>query len=126
MKKEKLKKETNLPKLSKKLPIEEYIARQADEEGEDGDVESEEGEGKIFRILRLYRAGYSQKEIVSVGYNRSTVYRQCGEYEKFRKAPAMSMFGLELYEARIQRMMNRKKISRDEAVGILSEKDMED
>jgi hypothetical protein len=107
-----------------KLSIEEWFAKQADAEGEDLGTEEMEG-GKIYNILRAWRAGYSRKDIIAFGFNKTTVYRQVGEFEKLRKAPAMSMFGFELYEARILRLMNRKKnpLTRDEAITKIAEMD---
>lgn len=113
---------------SKKMPILDYIAK-LDGDDEDGESEKEEGEseGKIKRILRLYIAGYSRKEIVKeAGFNPSTVYRQTAEYNKLKKAPALKMQGFDLYEARILRMMGTKKVSRAEAIEIIAAKDAED
>jgi hypothetical protein len=123
---------SNLPKLiivgkgfgvSGKLKIscEEYLTRMADKQEEEGD---EEGSGKIVTILRLHRAGYSRPEIVAAGFNRSTVYRQVGDYEKLRKAPATSYMGFELYEARVQRVMKKKNISREKAIEFITEQDI--
>jgi hypothetical protein len=108
------------PASNKKITCEEYLARLADraEEGE------EEGSGKIVTILRLYRAGYTRSEIVKAGFNRSTVYRQCGEYEKLRRAPATSYYGFELYEARVQRVMKKKGLTRDKAIEFITEQDI--
>lgn len=119
---------TPAPKKSKRIPIEEYIARlqEANEESElEEGTEDSEGPGKIVMILRLFTQGYSRKEIISVGYNKSTVYRQTGEFMKLKKAPALKMHGFELYEARVQRLMARKNLSRNEAVEIIAEKDNE-
>jgi hypothetical protein len=118
---------TNKPNLSKrntgkkKMSAEEYLARMADKQEEEGE---EEGSGKIVTILRLHRAGYSRAEIVAAGFNRSTVYRQVGDYEKLRKAPATSYMGFELYEARVQRVMKKKNISREKAIEFITEQDI--
>lgn len=104
-----------------KISCEEYLARMADGDSEDG----EEGGGKIVTILRLHRAGYSRVEIVAAGFNRSTVYRQVGELEKLRKAPATSYYGFELYEARVQRVMHRKGLTRDQAINYITDQDIE-
>ena len=116
------------PKKSKRIPIEEYLARLADNSESDdleNSTEDSEGPGKIVMILRLFTQGYSRKEIISAGYNKSTVYRQTGEFMKLKKAPALKMHGFELYEARVQRLMARKNLSRNEAVEIIAEKDNE-
>jgi len=42
------------------------------------------GVGKIAQIMQLYTNGFNQSEIVAYGFNRSTVYRQCGELNKLR------------------------------------------
>jgi hypothetical protein len=104
-----------------KISCDEFLARLADKAEEDGD---EDG-GKIVTILRLWRAGYLRSEIVAAGFNRSTVYRQVGDYEKLRKAPATSYYGFELYEARVQRVMARKKISRDKAIQFIADQDID-
>ena len=41
------------------------------------------GAGSIIdQILTHYKAGKTRAEIVALGFNKSTVARQCGEYEK--------------------------------------------
>lgn len=113
-------------KKSKKMPIEEFMAREADKLEEMAEGEGEgEGPGKIVQILRLYTAGYSPKEIIKAGFNKSTVYRQTGELKKLKAAPALKMHGFELYEARVQRLMSRKNLSRDQAVEEIALKDLE-
>jgi hypothetical protein len=104
-------------KAKKLMPIEDYM----DKLEEEGELE----EGKIVIILKLWIKGYSRKDIISVGYNKVTVYRQVGEYEKLKKAPALNYMGYELYEARIQRLMAKKKISREDAVEVLAQVDMD-
>ena len=104
-------------KKSKKLPeIHDFIEEMSEE--------SEFPEGKIEAILALWIKGYTCKDIVSAGYNKSTVYRQVGDYEKMKKAPMMSYYGHELYEGRIQRLMSAKKISRDKAVEMIAKADL--
>jgi hypothetical protein len=105
-----------------KHSCEEYLARMADKQEES---EGEEGGGKIVTILRLHRAGYSRAEIVKAGFNRSTVYRQVGDYEKLRKNPATSYMGFELYEGRVQRVMARKKLTREKAIQYIAEQDID-
>lgn len=92
---------------------------------EDGEAEEGEGEGKIAQILRLYVKGISRKDIVAFGFNKSTVYRQSKELDRYKKAPAMQYFGHDLYEARIQRLMKAKGISRDKAVTTIASKDLD-
>jgi len=41
--------------------------------------------GKVAEILNLYKSGKSRKEIIEMGYNKNTVNRQIGEYEKAQK-----------------------------------------
>jgi hypothetical protein len=46
----------------------------------------EPGAGSIIdQILTLHKAGKSRAEIVAAGFNKSTVARQVGEYEKKNK-----------------------------------------
>jgi hypothetical protein len=45
------------------------------------------GKGIVAAILQLHEAGKSNQDIIAMGYNKSTVYRQIGEYKK-RKAEA--------------------------------------
>lgn len=46
----------------------------------------EPGAGSIIdQILALHKAGKSRAEIVAAGFNKSTVARQVGEYEKKNK-----------------------------------------
>lgn len=40
------------------------------------------GSGKIAEIIALHLQGKSKKEIIELGYNKSTVNRQVGEYIK--------------------------------------------
>lgn len=112
---------------SKKMPIEEYVAKlDGINELEEGEQE-EGGEGKVKRIVRLYIAGYTPKEIISIGFNASTVYCQTGAFKKLKKAPALTYgtTGFGIYEMRVQRMMREKKISREEAVKIIQDRDTE-
>lgn len=115
-------------KAQTKLDINEYIARLADsaeEKAEEGEGEEDE-KGKIWHILHLHIKGYSNGEIINLaGFNKNTCYRQIGEYEKLKTAPAKSYQGFEIYEARLQRIMSRKKMSRDKAMQYLAEKDLE-
>jgi hypothetical protein len=115
--------------MAKKLDINEYMVRLADKMAEQGeDDNSEDGEqekGKIWWILHLYNTGYERKDIVKAGFNRSTVYRQCGEFDKLRKGHVREMYGLKLYEARIEMVMSRKKVGREEAIQIIAAKDLE-
>jgi hypothetical protein len=107
-------------KTSKKSlpPIEEYLESRA-EEGE------EEQGGKIAMIMHLFGKGYTRKEIIAAGFNQSTVYRQTCEYMKMKKEPALRFHGLELYEARIQRMMRIRSLNREQAINVIAEKDLE-
>lgn len=96
-----------------------------DNEDEDGEMGEEEGEGKIKSILKLYTKGFTRKEIIQAGFNKTTVYRQTGEFNKLKKAPVMDFFGYEMFERRVLRIMASKKISRDKAVELLMSKDAE-
>ena len=122
------------PAKSRKLPIQEYIAKlDGEDEAGEGDGE-DEGEGKIKRIIRLFVAGYSPKEICTpwekggAGFNKSTTYRQTGEFKKQKSAPLLTFgtTGFTVYEARVQRMMANKKITREKAEEIIAEKDAEE
>lgn len=89
---------------------------------------SEEGEadGSIIReILALYVKGYQPKEIVAMGYNRSTVYRQTNDFKKLQKAPALEYYGYALFETRVRNYMKAKGCGRDVAVKALTAKDLE-
>lgn len=85
----------------------------------------EESTGLIAQILMLFTKGFAKKEIVAYGYNKSTVYRQCRELEKLKKAPALEYFGHDLFERRVQKYMKSKGVARDKAVEALIEKDVE-
>jgi hypothetical protein len=108
---------------AKRKPIETFIAELNGGDEEDG-MEDGEGLGKIFQILKCYVKGYWKTEIVAAGFNRSTVYRQCGEYDKLRKGELRSYQGFEVYEGRLQRIMKRKSLSRDEAAAWIAEQDL--
>lgn len=86
--------------------------------------DSEDEAGKVKEILLLYTKGFEPKEIVAYGYNRTTVYRQTGDYKKLRKAPALQYMGFELFETRVRKYMAAKKVTRDKAVDALMEKDL--
>lgn len=86
--------------------------------------EEEEGGGKIRNILKLFMKGFTAKEIVAAGYNKSTVYRQTGELKKLQKGPALEYYGFDLYEARIQRVMAAKKLSRAKAIEYITKADI--
>lgn len=90
----------------------------------DSEDEDEEPGGKIDDILRLYTAGVPRSYIVRLGYNKSTVYRQTRELDKFKKAPALEYYGHDLYEARLQRVMKSKSVTRDEAAEIILTNDL--
>lgn len=51
----------------------------------------ENGTGKIAEILRLYNLGFTKAQLMSgehpsgIKYNKNTVYRQVGEFEKRKK-----------------------------------------
>lgn len=104
-----------------KKSIDEALVAIADKSYEEGG----EAMGKIDTILALFHAGYTRKEIVDAGFNRTTVYRQVGEYLKLKKAPALDFRGYSLYEARVRRLSEAKNITRDEAEMIIMEKDIE-
>lgn len=92
--------------------------KKAEEEGE-----NEDG-GKIAQILALFVSGVPQKEIVDLGFNRTTVYRQTGELKKLQKAPALEYYGFDLFERRLQNVMKAKKLSREDAFNLVSEADI--
>ncbi len=107
-----------------KLDIHEFIAQLT---GADAEDEGEgEQPGKIWMILKLFTKGYWRTEIVAAGFNRSTVYRQTGEYTKLLKGECKTYQGFEVYEGRVQRTMKRKKMTREEAVAWIAAKDLED
>lgn len=115
--------EPKAPAKSRRMPIEEYFAEltTGDEEIDDGI----EAGGKIKMIIKLFARGYTRKEIISVGFNKSTVYRQTKEFMKLKTAPVVKFYGYEMYEARIQRLVSSKNITREEAAEIIAEKDLE-
>lgn len=49
----------------------------------------ENGTGKVAQIIALAEQGKATAEIIALGYNKSTVYRQVSEWKK-RKAEAKS------------------------------------
>ncbi len=111
-------------KHGNRLPIEEFIARINDRNAEeDNDGEGVEELGKIAQILKCYAKGYSKKEIVKAGFNRSTVYRQCKEFDILKKGPVKNFHGFEMYEARILRVMRTKDMNREEAAEWIAAKD---
>lgn len=118
---------TTKAKTGPKQPIDEFFVSLKGEEfdGEEGNQEEGEGHGKIWHILKAYVRGYSKSDIVKAGYNRSTVYRQCGEYDKLRNAPATHYQGFEVFEMRVKRLMSAKKCTREQAVELIYAKDME-
>lgn len=85
--------------------------------------EGEEG-GKIHAILTLHIKGFSNVEIVEAGFNKSTVYRQVGEYKKLKKAPATQYQGFPIYEARVQRVMKSKNCTREKAIQYIDKMDI--
>jgi hypothetical protein len=100
----------------KQLPVRAQKAIKAkDMAPEEIEDEDEESGGKIESILRLYTAGVPRSYIVRLGYNKSTVYRQTRELDKFKRAPALKYYGFELYEARLQRIMKAKGLDREKA-----------
>ena len=108
------------------MDIHEYIAQLAEKAEENDELEEGEGMGKIAMILKLHKKGYSNKEIIEAGYNKSTVYRQVGEYKKLFQAPVKSYMGYEAYEGRIQRIMKSKSMTREEAAEWIAAKDAEE
>ena len=40
---------------------------------------NKEGLGAVASIVKLYKKGFSKKEIIEAGFNKSTVYRQVRE-----------------------------------------------
>lgn len=120
------------PKKGPKMPIEEYVKSlsEIDEDEEESAEGEEEGHGKIWHILKCYTRGYSKKDIAHYGkeykaWAAATVYRQCGEYDKLRKAPATHYQGFEVFESRVRRIMSAKKLSREKAVEYIYGKDLE-
>jgi hypothetical protein len=100
----------------KRLAAMEAILENILEDGEEG--------GKIHAILTLHIKGFSNVEIVEVGFNKSTVYRQVGEYKKLKKAPATHYQGFPIYEARIQRVMKSKNCTREKAIAFIDKSDI--
>jgi len=109
-----------------KQPISEFINQLEEKIAEAGEEDDEAGKGKIWFILKCYIRGYSRSTIVNeAGFNRSTVYRQCGEYDKLRRAPATHYQGFEVFESRVRRIMSAKGLNREEAVKVIYQKDLE-
>lgn len=118
-----------------KIDIPEYVKSLSeageDEDGEEIETGEEEGQGKIWHILKCYVRGYDKKTIAAYGRDNNawataTVYRQCGEYDKLRKAPATHYQGFEVFESRVRRIMSAKKLNREQAVEYIYSKDLED
>lgn len=100
----------------KRLAAIERILENLMEEGEEG--------GKIHCILTLHIKGFSNMEIVEAGFNKSTVYRQVGEYKKLKKAPAVEYQGFPIYEARVRRVMQSKGLTREKAISYIDKMDI--
>jgi len=47
-----------------------------------GGKDPAEGSGKVAQIIALHKEGKSNREIIEMGYNKSTVNRQVSEYKK--------------------------------------------
>lgn len=92
--------------------------------GDDEESDEEGSAGKIQCILTLHIKGFSNSEIVAAGFNKSTVYRQVGEYKKLKKAPATHYQGFPIYEARVQQVMKKKACSRAEAIKWIDQQDI--
>lgn len=123
---------TKAPRTGPKLPIEEAVARLADklEEAAEESGDEDQGKGKIWHILKLFTMGYEKKDIARYGketnsWSPVTVYRQAGEYEKLRKAPATHFQSFEIFEMRVKRIMAAKKFNREAAVEYIYSKDLE-
>ena len=80
---------------------------------------------KIETILALHVKGYTNKEIIEAGFNKSTVYRQVGEYKKLKRGPIKTYMGFPVFEARVERVMKARKMTREEAVEHIMAKDLE-
>lgn len=96
------------------------------EDDEEGEGEGEDGEGgKIQSILKLYTKGFTRSEIINLGgFNKTTVYRQTGEFNKMKKAPVMNYYGFEMFESRVQRIIKAKRVTRDKAVEMIMQSDL--
>lgn len=51
-----------------------------------GKSDPAEGTGKVAQIIALAEEGKSTKEIIDLGFNKSTVYRQVSEWRKRKQA----------------------------------------
>lgn len=89
---------------------------------EEEGLEPGEGGGKIEAILLLHSKGFSKKEIVEAGFNKSTVYRQVNELEKLQQKPVLEYFGHTAYAGKIARQVKGHKVSVKEAVELLTGK----
>jgi hypothetical protein len=122
-----IQKQTTGPKLS----IEEFFTRLEDKLNEQAEEGEDQGKGKIYRILKAYTAGYAAKTIAKYGkenkaWSPVTVYRQTSEYNKLRHAPATHYQGFEIFEMRVKRVMAAKKMTREQAVDYIYEKDLDE
>lgn len=77
--------------------------------------ESDEEPGLIAQILALYAKGFEPREIVAMGYNRTTVYRQTGDLKRWQKMPSLEYYGHDLFELKVRRLI-AKGMSREKAV----------
>lgn len=57
---------------------------------DDADLPLLPEEGKVQGIIRLHDSGKSNDEIIALGFNKSTVYRQVSEHRKRKKAKNQS------------------------------------
>lgn len=112
--------------MKKETPVKKEIKLSAKAKRAIADFQEEEEGGKIENILALYVAGVPPLKIIELGFNKTTVYRQTGELKKLQKGPAVQYYGFELYEARIQRIMSAKKVTREAAVNLIAGLDISD
>lgn len=93
--------------------------------GNDDEDDEEEGGGKIESILKLYSKGFTRGEIIHLGgFNKTTVYRQTGEFNKMKKGPIREYYGFEMFESRVERIMKAKKVTREKAVEMIMSADL--
>lgn len=72
--------------------------------------------GKIRNILQLFGQGFKPKDIIALGYNKNTVYVQTNALKKLQAGPALEYYGQSTWEANVQAIMRKSKISRQDAV----------
>jgi len=88
----------------------------SDSSDEDFEMDEESITGKIDSILKLFTAGFSKKDIIAFGFNKTTVYIQTRELTKRTKLPDLYYHGHELYEKQLREQVAALKATREKVL----------